>query len=72
MQSYTVRNNSWNHIPDPVDHMLVDVKHRPGINMPDPVKHVKYTENHPGWPLMPPGAQHPAWAAQYMNQVIVP
>jgi hypothetical protein len=47
LKSHTVRNLSKNHIPKPVDHMLIDVRHNPGINLPDPVKHVQYTETHP-------------------------
>jgi hypothetical protein len=47
LKSHTVRNKSRNHIPGPVDHMVIDVKHKPGIKLPDPVRHVEYTEKHP-------------------------
>jgi hypothetical protein len=47
LQSHTVRNQTKQHIPKPVDHMLIDVRHNPGIRLPDPVKHIEYTENHP-------------------------
>lgn len=47
LKSYTVRNNTKTHIPDPVDHYLLDVKQKPGINIPDPVKHVEYEEKQP-------------------------
>ncbi|MBW3543621.1 MAG: hypothetical protein KY476_25500, partial [Planctomycetes bacterium] len=47
LQSHTVRNLSDNEIPKPVDHMLIDVKHEPGIRVPAPVRHVQYEEEHP-------------------------
>jgi hypothetical protein len=47
LKSHTVRNLTKSHIPEPVDHLLIDVRHNPGINLPDPVKHVEYTETHP-------------------------
>ncbi|RMG35372.1 MAG: hypothetical protein D6725_12695 [Planctomycetota bacterium] len=47
LRSHTVRNLSKNRLPAPVDHMLIDVKHEPGLRMPKPVKHVQYTEKHP-------------------------
>jgi len=47
LKSHTVRNRSKQHIPDPVDHFVLDVKQRPGINIPDPVKHVEYEERQP-------------------------
>lgn len=47
LRSHTVRNLTQQRIPRPVDHMLLDVKHNPGIRMPAPVKHIQYTENHP-------------------------
>jgi hypothetical protein len=42
-----VRNLTKSHIPEPVEHLLIDVRHNPGVNLPDPVKHVEYTETHP-------------------------
>ena len=47
LKSHTVRNRSKQHIPEPVDHFVIDVKQKPGINIPDPVKRVEYEENHP-------------------------
>lgn len=47
LRSHTIRNLTENHIPDPADHLLIDVKHDPGIRMPEPVKHIEYTEKHP-------------------------
>ena len=47
LKSYTMRNLSPDHLPGPVDHMLVDVKHTPGYSLPAPVKHIEYTEEHP-------------------------
>lgn len=61
LQSHTIRNLSKNTVPDPVDHMLIDVKHNPGISLPKPVKHIQYTENHP---IFSPGeVSYPKWAA---------
>ena len=47
LKSHTVRNLTKTELPDPVDHMLIDVKHQPGIRVPKPVRHVEYSENHP-------------------------
>jgi hypothetical protein len=47
LRSHTVRNKTKTHIPPPVDHVLVDVKQRPGIRVPDPVKYVQYEETQP-------------------------
>jgi hypothetical protein len=47
LRSHTVRNRTKQEIPPPVDHFLLDVKHKPGIRLPEPVKHVEYTEKHP-------------------------
>lgn len=47
LKSHTVRNLTRQDIPRPTDHMLIDVKHNPGIRIPAPVKHIQYTENHP-------------------------
>jgi len=60
LQSHTVRNLTKQHIPKPVDHMLLDVKHNPGIRLPDPVKHIQYTENHPEFknPVVHEGAPY--------------
>ena len=47
LKSHTVRNLSPNHIPDPVDHMLIDVRQKPPIRLPDPVRRVKIEEKQP-------------------------
>jgi hypothetical protein len=47
LQSHTIRNLTENHLPQPVDHMLIDVKETPGYSVPPPVKHIEYTEEHP-------------------------
>ena len=47
LKSHTIRNLSDTNLPKPVDHMLIDVRHEPGINIPQPVKHIEYTEQHP-------------------------
>ena len=47
LQSHTIRNLSKNNIPEPVDHMLIDVEHSPGYSVPAPVKHIQYKETHP-------------------------
>jgi hypothetical protein len=47
LKSHTVRNKSKNRIPDPVDHVVIDVKQKPPINIPPPVKHIEYEESQP-------------------------
>jgi hypothetical protein len=47
LQSHTVRNLTHVDVGQPVDHMLIDVKHEPGISLPKPVKYVYYEEEHP-------------------------
>lgn len=47
LQSHTMRNLTDVDVGEPVDHMLIDVKHDPGLSLPHPVKHVQYTEKHP-------------------------
>lgn len=60
LKSHTVRNLTKQNIPEPTDHLLIDVKHEPGINMPAPVKHIQYSEKHP---IFSPGeVSHPAWS----------
>ncbi|MDB5387474.1 MAG: hypothetical protein JWM11_3120 [Planctomycetaceae bacterium] len=49
LRSHTVRNLTQQRIPRPTDHVLIDVKHNPGIRLPAPVKHIQYTENHPNF-----------------------
>ena len=47
LKSHTVMNTTDYDIGEPVDHMLINVRHEPGIRMPHPVKYVEYTEKHP-------------------------
>ena len=47
LKSHVIRNRSKQHIPDPVDHFVIDVKQKPGINIPDPVRSIEYEEKHP-------------------------
>ena len=49
LQSHTVRNRTKVDIGRPVDHFLLDVKHKPGLKLPHPVKHVQYEERHPAY-----------------------
>jgi hypothetical protein len=34
-------------MPEPVDHLLIDVEHSPGYSVPEPVRHIQYKEKHP-------------------------
>ena len=47
LRSHTVRNQTKQRIPKPVNDVLIDVKHEPGISIPEPVRHIKYKESHP-------------------------
>ena len=47
LQSHTIRNLSDNRMPEPVNHMLIDVEHDPGYSVPEPVRHIQYKETHP-------------------------
>jgi hypothetical protein len=47
LKSHTVRNLSDNRMPEPVDHLLIDVEHSPGYSVPEPVRHIQYKEKHP-------------------------
>ncbi|MGQ0635599.1 MAG: hypothetical protein ACT4QC_13375 [Planctomycetaceae bacterium] len=47
LKSHTVRNRSKQHIPEPVDHFVIDVKQKPGVRLPDPVRYIEYEEKHP-------------------------
>ena len=60
LKSYTMRNTTDYKIPDPVDHVLVDVKHEPGLSLPEPVKYIQYTEKHPVY--QQGETSMPAWA----------
>lgn len=60
MKSHTMRNLTDYDVPKPTDHLLIDVRHEPGISLPDTVKHIEYTETHP---VHRPGeVSVPAWA----------
>ena len=63
LQSHTMRNLTDVDIGAPVDHMLIDVKHDPGLSLPHPVKHVQYTEKHPVY--SPGEVSVPAGAGMY-------
>ncbi len=60
LKSHTMRNTTDYDIPKPVDHMLIDVRHEPGISMPQPVKYMQYTEKHPSYSSG--DLSVPAWA----------
>lgn len=60
LQSHTIRNLTKTHIPGPVDHMLIETQHKPGLSMPDPVKYIRYTEKHPSH--APGQVAHPSWS----------
>ena len=47
--SHTVRNKTSVDLPKPVDHLLIDVKHNPGLRLPRPVKYIQYEETHPDY-----------------------
>ena len=52
LTKHVIRNHTKMHIPQPVDKMRVDVRHRPGYSYPNPVNRVRITEDniHPGVP----------------------
>ena len=60
LKSHVVRNLSDVQMHRPVENMLIDVKHEPGINMPPPVSHIQYTETHPTY--RPGEVSWPRWA----------
>lgn len=60
LKSHTIRNRTRMDLPKPVDHFLVDVRHRPGYSLPAPVKYVEYTEDHPVY--SPGELSNPAFA----------
>lgn len=60
LQSHTVRNLTNYNLPEPVDHMLIDVEHKPGLSLPRPPKHIQYVEEHPNY--APGEISYPAWA----------
>lgn len=67
LKSHTVRNRTRMDLPKPVDHMLIDVKHDPGLSLPEPVRYVEYTEKHPVY--RPGELTNPAWNAPGVGQV---
>ena len=48
-------------LPQPIDHMLIDVRHEPGLRLPKPVSYIEYTETHPVY--SPGELSNPAWNA---------
>lgn len=60
LKSHTVRNTTDFEVGKPVDHVLIDVRHEPGIRMPEPVKYIQYTEKHPVY--QQGEVSMPAWA----------
>jgi hypothetical protein len=60
LKSHTVRNTTDYEVGKPVDHMLIDVRHEPGIRLPEPVKYIQYTEKHPVY--QQGEVSMPAWA----------
>jgi hypothetical protein len=60
LQSHTIRNLTDVNMPRPVENMLIDVKHVPGMSLPPPVSHVQYTETHPTY--APGEMSWPQWA----------
>ena len=66
LKSHTVRNRTRMDLPKPVDHMLIDVRHEPGLSLPEPVRYIEYTEKHP---VHQPGElSNPAWNTPYQGQ----
>ncbi len=60
LKSHTMRNTTDYNIPKPVDHMLIDVRHEPGLSLPEPVRYMQYTEKHPVY--QQGETSMPAWA----------
>jgi len=60
LQSHTIRNNTVQELPKPVEHFLIDVKQSPGIRMPAAVNHVEYEEIHPTY--SPGAVSYPKFA----------
>jgi hypothetical protein len=61
LQSLTMRNTTHTELAPPVDHMLIDVNHKPGLSLPEPVKYIQYTEKHPVY--QQGEVAQPAWAS---------
>lgn len=66
LKSHTVRNRTSMNLPKPVDHMLIDVAHEPGLSLPEPVRYISYKEKHPVY--QPGELTMPAWNAQQGGQ----
>ncbi|WP_417848119.1 hypothetical protein [Thalassoglobus sp.] len=62
LKSHTIRNTTDYNVGEPVDDVLIDVRHEPGISMPKPVKYIQYTEKHPSYSSGELSV--PAWAQQ--------
>lgn len=60
LKSHTMINNTKVDIGKPVDHMVIEVDHQPGIRMPKPVRHIRYSEKHPTYG--PNELSTPQWA----------
>lgn len=60
LKSHTMVNRTKMNLPEPVDHMRVDVIHEPGLSLPKPVSYVEYKETHPVY--SPGELSYPAWA----------
>ena len=59
LQSHTIRNNTPVNVGKPVEHMLIDVEHEPGISLPHPVNYINYKETHPVYKQGE--VSYPAW-----------
>ena len=66
LKSHTVHNRTRQELPKPVDHMLIDVRHEPGLSLPEPVRYIEYTEKHPVY--RPGELSNPAWNAPGQGQ----
>ncbi len=57
LKKHTMRNRTHMHMPDPVQHMRVNVRQTPGQSYPAPVNRVNIHERnvHPGVPVGAPG-----------------
>ncbi len=60
LQSHTMRNLTKTNIPDPVEHMLIETQHKPGLSLPAPVNYIRYNEKHPSHG--PGEVAHPSWS----------
>ncbi|OHB77991.1 MAG: hypothetical protein A2W31_05580 [Planctomycetes bacterium RBG_16_64_10] len=44
LQKHVVKNNTWQHIPQPTKKVRIDVKQKPGFSYPKPPHHVRIRE----------------------------